>query len=203
MQDRLLSASLLRNWHDESCWKTVVEAAQSRNSWVRFSALTMIPYFKTSPELSRAFLLNGLRDQDLSVRMAASAGLINMGDVAAIPALEAAIATETNLYTANPCRSSRAEQAVSLPEAHNQRLAPFPSSDQVRVARNGPFQNSPSFLPGMMRGAKVIGQTTADEPNWLTPARTVSLVESTRTPPGKARRDLIANRALSPTGQRI
>ena len=96
MHDRLLSASQLRSFHDESCWKTVMEAAKSRDSSVRSSALTMIPYFKTSPELSRAFLLNGLLDQDLSVRMVASSGLINLGDVAAIPALEAAIAAETN-----------------------------------------------------------------------------------------------------------
>jgi hypothetical protein len=69
MHDRLLSASQLRNFHDESCWKTLVEAVQSRDRLVRFSALTMIPYFKTSPEQSRAFLLNGLRDEDLSVRI--------------------------------------------------------------------------------------------------------------------------------------
>ena len=109
MQDRLQSASQLHIFHDESCWKTVVEAAQSRDSLVRFSALTMIPYFKTPPELSRAFLLNGLRDQDLSVRMAASSGLINLGDVAAIPALEAAIAAETN-----PMLRSTMEQGVKF-----------------------------------------------------------------------------------------
>jgi HEAT repeat protein len=69
----------------------------------------MIPYFKTLPELSRAFLLNGLRDQDLNVRMAASSGLINTGDVAAIPALEAAIAAETK-----PISHNTMEQGVKF-----------------------------------------------------------------------------------------
>lgn len=114
MQDRLTAASQLHIWHDESCWKTVVEAAQSRDSSERVSALTMIPYFKTVPELSRALLLNGLRDQDLSVRMVASSGLINLGHAAAIPALEDALAAETN-----PMLRRTMEQGVkSLQKKH-------------------------------------------------------------------------------------
>ena len=87
--------------HDESCWKTVVEGyQQGLEADDRSQALSIIPYFKKlsadKSAVSRELLLSGLRDQDPSVRIEASDVLRMMGDVAAIPSLQAAIAAETD-----------------------------------------------------------------------------------------------------------
>lgn len=102
MAYRLTAVTYLVNYHhDESCWKTVVEGSQSRySSGDRVQSLSLIPDFKKlSAERSamfRALLLNGLHDEDPGVRIEAGDVLRTMGDVAAIPALEAAIAAETS-----------------------------------------------------------------------------------------------------------
>lgn len=101
MVDRLTAVEyLVFNHHDESCWRTVVEAAQSRDGYDdRLQALTLIPSFKKlSAEQSATFhalILNGLRDDNASVRIEASNALRITGDAGAIPALEAAIAAES------------------------------------------------------------------------------------------------------------
>ena len=88
--------------HDESCLRTVVEGyQQSPESGHRVQALSLIPDFKklsaNESALLRALLLSGLRDPDPGVRIEASDMLRTMGDVSAIPALEAAIAAETDV----------------------------------------------------------------------------------------------------------
>jgi len=99
---RLTAVMYLVNYHhDESCWKTVVEGTQCKDdSGARAQALSLIPNFrKLSAEQAadfRALRVNGLRDEDPGVRIEASYMLQTMGDVSAIPALQAAIAAETD-----------------------------------------------------------------------------------------------------------
>jgi len=102
MADRLTAVEYLVFDHqDESCWRTVLEAAQSRDSYEdRLQAMTLIPSFKRlaaqQPTMFHEVILNGLRDDNTSVRIEASNALRVIGDTSAIPALEAAIVAETS-----------------------------------------------------------------------------------------------------------
>lgn len=104
MDLRLSAAYYLLTSHDESCLSTVVAALQPDSEAVdRAQAIYLVPRFKKLPpaELDnlRTRVLNALRDQDPTGRLAASDTLRTLGDKTAIPYLEAAISTEDDVDT--------------------------------------------------------------------------------------------------------
>lgn len=101
MDLRLTAASYLAQLHDPSCIDTIFEAQQSNvSSDVQVQALSLIPEFakldeSKAPQLN-ALLQRSLSAADASVRLEASELISNLGDRSAIPALEAAIAGESD-----------------------------------------------------------------------------------------------------------
>ncbi len=97
MGDRLSAANHLLRYRPKSCPETLIEGLQ--DNVYRGQALGMIPNFKElSPSESaqvRAFLLKSLSDQDFVNRLQAAQTIEGLGDVFAIPALEAALARES------------------------------------------------------------------------------------------------------------
>ena len=96
MGDRLSAASHLLRYQPKSCPETLVEGLQ--DEVYRGQALSMIPNFKElSPSESaqvRALLLKSLSDKDFLTRLQAAQTIEGLGDVSAIPALEAALVKE-------------------------------------------------------------------------------------------------------------
>jgi len=99
---RLSAASYLLYVRDQSCLRTVVEGLQpSYESGTRIQALSLIPRFKglSASESAglRVLVLKSLRDQDPAVRLVASDTIRILGDLTAIPSLEAAISAEADV----------------------------------------------------------------------------------------------------------
>jgi len=97
MGDRLSAANHLLRYQPKSCPETLIEGLE--DNVYRGQALGIIPNFKElSPTESaqvRALLLNSLSDQDFATRLQAAQTTYALGDVSAIPALQAALAKET------------------------------------------------------------------------------------------------------------
>jgi len=101
MDLRLTAASYLAQLHDASCIDTIFEALQPNvSSDVQVQALSLIPEFAKLDERIasqlNALLLRSLSAGEASVRLEASDVIRNLGDRSAIPALEAAIAGESD-----------------------------------------------------------------------------------------------------------
>jgi len=102
---RLQAANYLENLNGGSCSEALVQALKSDSSGDRSVALSLIPNFKhlSAAESSevQSILLASLSDPDTAVKVAAANTLWELDYRAGIPALQAAIAKESNSSVLN------------------------------------------------------------------------------------------------------
>jgi len=96
---RMLAAVNMRALHDDYCLASVVDVLQSSDDrGARMQALTLVTDFERPSEENAQKLLSlavkALADKEAGVRMIASDTLGRLGNVAAIPALQTALANE-------------------------------------------------------------------------------------------------------------
>jgi HEAT repeat protein len=100
VSDRLTAASTLLDFLPKSCPETLIAGLQSDVWQFREQALGMVPRFKElSPDEAaqvRVALVRSLSDQESDLRLQATVTMWGLGDRSFVPALQTALAKETD-----------------------------------------------------------------------------------------------------------